>query len=352
MIELKHDDILNADVEALINTVNCVGVMGRGIALQFRKAFPANYEAYKLVCDRGELHPGELFVFSTGRLTNPRYIINFATKDHWKGNSKLSYIESGLQSLQQEIQRLGISSIAIPPLGAGLGGLNWLDVRPRIERAFEALPDVRAIVYEPYGAPDAVNMVRSVRTPKMTAGRAALLGLIDRYRAALMDPFVSLLEIHKLMYFMQFDGENLKLNFNKAQYGPYAVNLRHVLNEIEGHFIQGYADGSDDPETQIELTPGATDQAMSSLKGHPDTHRRFGRVVDLVEGFETPFGMELLATVHWVATQEGAETLEQVVESTRSWNPRKQMFAQGQIETAWNILRKKGWLSKSQPADS
>ena len=203
MIEFKHDDILTADVEALVNTVNCVGVMGRGIALQFRKAFPENYKAYKAVCDRGELRPGELFVYATGRLTNPRYIINFATKDHWKGNSRLSYIESGLRALGHEVRRLNIRSIAIPPLGSGLGGLSWSDVRPRIEHALESLPDVQALLYEPKGAPEAVDMVRMAKAPRMTTGRAALLGLMDRYLAALMDPFVSLLEIHKLMYWTQ-----------------------------------------------------------------------------------------------------------------------------------------------------
>ena len=121
MIEFKHDDILTADVEALVNTVNCVGVMGRGIALQFRKAFPENYKAYKAVCDRGELRPGGLFVYATGRLTNPRYILNFATKDHVKGNSSLSFIESGLRALEDEVRRLNIGSVAIPPLGSGLG---------------------------------------------------------------------------------------------------------------------------------------------------------------------------------------------------------------------------------------
>ena len=218
-------------------------------------------------------------------------------------------------------------------------------MRPRIERTLESLPDVQALLYEPMGAPEAVDMVRMAKAPTMTTGRAALLGLMDRYLAALMDPFVSLLEIHKLMYFMQNQGEKLKLNYSKAQYGPYAVNLRHVLSSIEGHYIQGYADAEDDPDKQIELTPGTADWAMAFLDNHPDTRKRFDRVVDLVEGFETPFGMELLSTVHWVATCEGAANLDQVVEKTRAWNSRKQMFQPGQISIAWNVLCKKGWIS-------
>jgi O-acetyl-ADP-ribose deacetylase (regulator of RNase III) len=285
--------------------------MGRGIALQFRKAFPENYEAYKAVCDRQELRPGRMFVHALGQLTNPRYVINFPTKDHWKGRSRLHDIDAGLLALVDEVRRLGIRSIAVPPLGCGLGGLDWSDVRPRIERAFAALPDVRVLLYEPAGAPAAAEMVRADTAPKMTVGRAALLGLMNRYLAALMDPFVSLLEIHKLMYFMQEEGEPLQLRFTKALYGPYAENLRHVLSQIEGHFIQGYADAEDAPDKQIELMQAAVAAAQTFLDHHPATAKRFDRVVDLVEGFETSFGIELLATVHWVATRERATTLDQ-----------------------------------------
>lgn len=347
MIELKHDDIVTADVEALVNTVNCVGIMGRGIALQFRKAFPENFEAYKAVCDRGELRPGKLFIYTQDQLTNPRYIINFATKDHWKGKSRLEYIDSGLKDLVQEVQRRGIRSIAIPPLGCGLGGLRWSDVRPRIGRAFSALPDVRVLLYELSGAPHASVMAKAAQVPKMTVGRAALLGLMNQYLAALMDPFVSLLEIHKLMYFMQEAGEKLRLQYSKGLYGPYAENLRHVLNVIEGHFIHGYGDAEDAPGTQIELVQDAVSQAQAFLQHHPDTHKRFDRVADLVEGFETPFGMELLATVHWVATREGSVTIDEAIEKTYAWNSRKRMFDPTQIRIAWEVLLQKGWLSKA-----
>jgi len=348
MIELKQGDILTADVEALVNTVNCVGVMGRGIALQFRKAFPENFKAYKAVCERGELRPGKLFIYEQAQLTNPRYIINFPTKDHWKGKSRLEYIDAGLEALVQEVQRLGIRSIAIPPLGCGQGGLKWSDVRPRIEHAFSTLTNVHVLLYEPQGAPQASNMVKTAHAPRMTVGRAALLGLMHRYLAALMDPFVSLLEMHKLMYFMQEAGEGLKLHYTKGLYGPYAINLRHVLNHIEGHFIQGYADAEDAPDKQIELIPAAVSQATVFLDRHPDTRRRFDQVADLVEGFETSFGMELLATVHWVATREGGVTVDQAVEKTHMWNDRKRMFTPTQLRIAWEILQSKGWLSKTK----
>lgn len=346
MIELKHNNIVTAEAEALVNTVNCVGVMGRGIALQFRKAFPENFTAYKIVCDRGELHPGQLFVYEQAQLTNPRYIINFATKDHWKGKSRLDYIDSGLKALVEEVQQRGIRSIAIPPLGCGLGGLRWSEVRPRIERALAALPDVRVLLYEPDGAPQASAMAKTQHAPTMTVGRAALLGLMNQYLAALMDPFVSLLEIHKLMYFMQEAGEQLRLQYSKGTYGPYAENLRHVLNVIEGHFIRGYGDAEDAPGTQIELVQEAVTQAQAFLQQHADTHARFDRVAHLVEGFETPFGMELLATIHWVATREESVTVDEAIEKTYAWNSRKRMFDPTQIRIAWDVLQQKGWLSK------
>jgi uncharacterized protein YwgA len=216
------------------------------------------------------------------------------------------------------------------------------------------LPDVHVLLYKPKGAPDATDMVKTSQAPRMTIGRAALLGLMNRYLAALMDPFVSLLEMHKLMYFMQEAGEGLKLRYDKGLYGPYAENLRHVLSLIEGHFIQGYADAEDDPEKQIELILDAVNKAEAFLTRHPDTREHFNRVVDLVEGFETPFGMELLSTVHWVATQEGAVTVDQAVEKTHVWNPRKYMFEPAQIRIAWDVLQQKGWLSQegtSEEAD-
>ncbi|HUT94380.1 MAG TPA: macro domain-containing protein [Thermoguttaceae bacterium] len=346
MIESRTGDVLQADAEALVNTVNCVGVMGRGIALQFRKEFPENYAAYKKACDRGELRPGRMFVFKLSRFENPRYVINFPTKRHWKGKSRIEDVQAGLEALVEEIRARGIKSVAVPPLGCGLGGLKWSQVRPMIEEAFGALPDVDVLVFEPAGAPAAEVMAKSKKAPKMTAGRAALLGLMRRYLAAAMDPYVSLLEIHKLMYFMQEARENLRLGFVKGPYGPYAEKLRHVLSHVEGHFITGYGDAEDDPEKQIELNARASERAEAFLRNHPETRRRFDRVVGLIRGFETPYGMELLATVHWVAKREGASTADDVVAGVYSWNDRKRMFREQHIRVAWQVLGEKAWLAE------
>jgi O-acetyl-ADP-ribose deacetylase (regulator of RNase III) len=344
MIEHTSGDILRADAEALVNTVNCVGFMGRGIALQFKHVFPRNFKAYEAACKRGDVQPGRMLVVETGQLTNPRYIINFPTKRHWRGKSRIDDIESGLEALVADVKRLGIRSIAVPPLGCGLGGLEWSDVRPRIERAFAMLPEVRVLLYDPSGAPAPKEMAKGTDVPAMTPGRATLVVLMKRYLNGLMDPFVSLLEIHKLMYFAQEAGEPLKPRYVKAPYGHYAENLRHVLTHIEGHLVSGYADGGDAPDKRIELVPGAVDDAQAFLADHAETRVRFERVADLVEGFESPFGMELLATVHWVGTRERVESADAAVRAVHAWNERKAAFSDRQIRLAWDALASKGWL--------
>lgn len=343
MIEFKTGDILQADAEALVNTVNCVGIMGRGVALQFKNAFPENYKAYEAACDRGEVQPGKMFVFETGWLTNPKHIINFPTKRHWKGKSRIEDIETGLSALLSEIRKRGIRSIAIPPLGAGLGGLDWQLVKSRIVTALASLVDVKVTVFEPYAA-DAKPAGRLGKVPQMTAGRAALIGLMRRYLGGLMDPSVSLLEAHKLMYFMQEAGEPLRLRYVKAPYGPFAENLGHVLRRIDGYFVAGYDDGGDHPDKELELVPGAFQDAERFLGDHPKTRARFERVAKLVEGFETTSGLELLSTVHWVATREGAQSPDGVIAQMYEWNDRKRQFSERQIRLAFDVLAKDGWL--------
>lgn len=349
MIEYKHGDILREEAEALVNTVNCVGVMGRGIALQFKNAFPENFSAYSAACKREEVQPGRMFVFETGKLTNPRYIINFPTKRHWRGQSRMDDIEAGLTALVETIRQYNIRSIAIPPLGTGLGGLDWSEIRPRIEAAVRPLTDVHVSLYTPQGAPVIEKMVHNRAVPRMTAGRAALVELINRYLAGLLDPFVTLLEVHKLMYLMQEAGEPLKLKYQKGPYGPYAENLRHVLNAIEGHLVSGYADGGDSPFKQLKLVPGAIEDAGTFLKEHPDTRARFDKVANLVEGFESPFGLELLSTVYWIIKNESVISVDEVVKHTYDWSEHKRQFTRRQIAIAASVVADKGWVKNFEP---
>jgi len=348
MIKFTSGDILSADAEAIVNTVNCVGVMGRGIALQFKKAWPGNFKAYAAACKQNEVKPGSMFIFETGQLTNPQYIINFPTKRHWRGASQIEDVKLGLNALIKDIKAKGIKSIAIPPLGSGLGGLDWAVVRSLIETKLNDLDDVNVLIYEPKGAPKNDNMAKNHKAPKMTPGRAVLIELMQRYLGGCLDPKVTLLEVHKLLYFMQTIGEPLKLDYTKAKYGPYAQNLRHVLNEIEGHFVTGYADGGDKPSKELNLIPGAADKAKAFLMQHPDTLERFEKVADLVEGFESPFGLELLASVHWIKEQENGQSSDDVVQKVHSWNESKQQFTARQIELAINTLSEKNWLNVSE----
>ena len=349
MIRFKTGNILAEDAEALVNTVNCVGVMGRGIALQFKNAFPDNFKAYVAACRCGTVRPGHMFVFETGTLTNPRYIINFPTKRHWRGNSRLEDIKAGLADLTRQIRERGIRSIAVPPLGSGLGGLEWSVVRKDIEAVLGDLSDLDAVVFEPNGAPEPEKMARNRKPPRMTRGRAALVMLMDRYLRGLLDPFITLLEIHKLMYFMQVAGEPLKLKLVKAPYGPYAENLRHVLNTVEGHFISGYADGGDGPNKPLELVPGAIEDAEAVLDRSHKTRQRFERVTDLVEGFESSFGLELLSTVHWILEHETVESQDDLVARTYGWTEHKKRFSPRQIKLAANVLAEKGWIERGVP---
>lgn len=347
MIEFKTGDILQEDAEALVNSVNCVGVMGRGIALQFRHAFPSNYKAYVAACKKHEVQPGSMFVYEVHGLANPRYIINFPTKRHWRSNSKIEDIKSGLIDLANLVHSLDIRSIAIPPLGSGLGGLEWSAVRPLIEEAMQGLAHTRVIVFEPLPGSQAVNSRASTRRkqPSMTPGRAALVGLIERYVAGLLDPFVSLLEVHKLMYFLQEADEELKLRYVKGPYGPYAENLRHVLDAIEGHLVSGYADGGDQPDKQLTLVPGAASDARAFLGQQPDTQARFDRVASLVDGFESPAGLELIATVHWIAKDSAALDPAEIIDETHAWSAQKRRFTERQIRLAIAHLSDEGWLA-------
>jgi O-acetyl-ADP-ribose deacetylase (regulator of RNase III) len=246
-----------------------------------------------------------------------------------------------------KVRLLRIHSIALPPLGCGNGGLNWNEVRPRIEQAFAALPDVQVLLFEPVGAPKSKVMPNRTTRPKLTLGQAALVGLMDRYLKGLLDPFVSLLEIHKLMYFLKAAGENLpRLTFEKSLYGPYSPDLRHGLIRMENHLTRGFGEGSDKPTTPLELLPGAIEAADSFLSCLPETRIRMARVAQLIEGYEDPYGMELLSSVHWVMQHDaGARDGEtKAVAGVMAWNDRKRRLLKSEhLKLAWRRLREQGW---------
>jgi O-acetyl-ADP-ribose deacetylase (regulator of RNase III) len=361
MLTEEHGNLLEAPAEALVNTVNTVGIMGRGLALQFKQAYPGNFRAYEAACRRGDMHLGRMFTYETGQMDGPRLVINFPTKGHWRSKSKLSDIEAGLSSLRDVILERHIESIAIPPLGCGNGGLDWRDVRPLIVTALGDLPDVRVMVYPPQEAPAAESMPVRTSRPHMTPGRAALLAMLGSYVSLTQaeEPATaegaSLLEIQKLMYFLQVRGQPLRLDYVKGRYGPYAANLNHALEPLEGHYVRGYGDRSDYvlKLNPITLMPGAVDEARDWIeKQHPDdgTADRIGAVAELVTGFASAYGVELLATVHWAATQEAVEGSTDPAVLTSligSWNERKsRLFTEAHVSKAISRLEELGWLGK------
>lgn len=357
MITEETGNLLDAPADALVNTVNTVGVMGKGLALQFKQAFPANFRAYQAACSNGQVRLGRMFAYELGVPGQPRYLVNFPTKGHWRDRSSLDDIREGLADLRRLVLDRGITSIAVPPLGCGNGGLDWRDVRPLIEEAIGGLPGVRVLLYPPQDAPSPSAMPVRTQRPRMTVGRAALLALLSEYAelswlegATITRGGASLLEIQKLMYFLQEAGQPLHLAYAKGRYGPYAGNLNHVLQSLEGHYLRGYGDRT---QKILDLSPvmlidGADGEARQWLEASADdaTRRRIADVTELVTDFASPYGVELLATVHWTATREtpGADAAA-LTAAVRAWSPRKErLFTEHHVNVAAGRLKALGWL--------
>jgi O-acetyl-ADP-ribose deacetylase (regulator of RNase III) len=346
VINIAQGDLLKQnDVDAIVNTVNCVGVMGKGIALQFKNKWPANFSAYAKACKSKQVRPGTVFIFDTGGLVKPNFIINFPTKDHWRGASKIEYIEQGLADLVVQIRRLGIRSLAMPPLGCGNGGLDWAEVRPLIEAAFKEHENLEVRLFEPIGTPNPKTMDVRTQRPEMTAGRAAIIKLLDTYKE--LNYGLSKIEVQKLAYFLQIAGQPLKLRFTQGEYGPYADALRHALNKMEGHFIRGLGDGV--VAAEIEPAPGALTEAESFIrsKDGAELSTRVDRVGELIDGFQSAYGLELLATVHWVAnTDRSITNSTSALEAVHAWSDRKKaLMEQAHVDAAWQRLCSQEWLS-------
>lgn len=348
MIQFMTGNLFESTAEALVNTVNCVGVMGKGVALQFKERYPENYKKYAQACKRGEVQIGKIFVHSLDSFVGPKWILNFPTKKHWKAKSELSYIIDGLADLVRVIRENHITSIALPPLGCGLGQLDWQTVKTLICKMLSHMDDVNIYVYEPNAMQTIVSPVVT-KTVIMTPARAALVVLADFCQKNIFDPSLTLLKIHKVLYFLQYSGESLRLNYVKGRYGPYAKNLRHVLKNIEGTYLAGFKFEAKKPERPnliLNVLPAGRKLADSILVDYPDTLQRIEKVKDLLEGFESSNGMELLATVHYVYQYESAHTAELAYEAIQKWSSRKaRIFTQFQVANAFNVLKEKGWLT-------
>lgn len=336
MITYTQGNLLEADVDALVNTVNTVGVMGKGIALMFKERYQANLDAYTEACKAGQVRTGSMLVTETGELMGPRWIINFPTKQHWRAKSQMRWIIDGLHDLRRVIEENGIRSIAIPPLGAGNGGLNWAEVKPQIEQALGDVQSVSIVVYEPTSQYQ--NIAKTKGIEKLTPARALIAELVRRYWVLGME--CSLLEIQKLAWFLEraieVEGLDnpLDLKFVANNYGPYADRLRHLLDGLDGSYLKSDKRISDcGPLDTIWFNDAKRGKIELYLKTEAKEYLpALEKTANLIDGFESPFGMELLSTVDWLLLEEHVTPIaESVLEGVRNW-PAGEPWAQRKLK--------------------
>jgi O-acetyl-ADP-ribose deacetylase (regulator of RNase III) len=322
MITFTQGNLLEARVEALVNTVNTVGVMGKGIALMFKERFAENFRRYAAACKAREVQTGKMFVTPVHELDGPRWIVNFPTKQHWRSPSRLEWVQEGLQDLRRFLLEQHIQSVAIPPLGAGNGGLEWAKVREQITQTLGDL-DIEILVFEPTSQYQ--NVAKRTGVEKLTPARALIAELVRRYWVLGME--CSLLEIQKLAWFLEREIEkrgltSLDLRFNAHKYGPYADRLRHLLEGLDGSYLHSDKRISDaTPLEVIWFDDTRKDLVHRYLQSEAKAYAHaLESTTALIDGFESPFGMELLATVDWLLAREGvAPTVPALREGLRHW---------------------------------
>ena len=313
MIKFIQGNLLEARAEALVNTVNTVGVMGKGIALMFKERFAENFRQYAAACKVKQVTTGKMFVTKVDELDGPRWIVNFPTKQHWKAPSQMAWVVEGLQDLRRFLVENKVKSVALPPLGAGNGGLDWPAVRVQIEHFLGDMDDVEVIVFEP--TTKYQNVAKRSGVEKLTPARALIAELIRRYWVLGME--CSFLEIQKLAWFLERSIERfspaenpLSLQFSANKYGPYANRLDHLLNSLDGSYLHCDKRITDaGPLDVIWFEDARKDMLHAYLKSDDvkPFHHALEYTVELIDGFESPFGMELLATVDWLIDRENCE---------------------------------------------
>ena len=351
MISFTRGNLIDADVEAVVNTVNTVGVMGKGIALEFKEAFPENYKAYQAACKANEVRIGRMFVTRNSLLTNPKWIINFPTKKHWRHPAKLEWIQEGLKDLRRVIQEENIQSIAIPPLGCGNGGLEWTAVRREIVSVVGDLADVEILVFSPIAEYQA--QAKQSGQEALTPARAMIAEMVRRY--CVLGIGCSILEVQKLAWFLERIIQHLgmdnplKLEYKADRYGPYSDRLRHLLDGLDGSYLRCETRLSDArPANAIwfdETRKERVGHYLEEGEGKP-YQAAIEQTTQLIGGFESPLGMELLATIDWLIIKEGCEaSIGAVKTGLRRWPAGKQaglrklkLFNQRLIELALQRL--------------
>lgn len=325
MINFTQGNLLEAHAEVLVNTVNTVGVMGKGIALMFKERFDENYRRYAAACKAGEVRTGKMFITEVHELDGPRWVVNFPTKQHWRAPSRMEWVVEGLKDLRRFLIEQHVKSVAIPPLGAGNGGLEWAEVRKQIEVALGDLAGVEITVFEP--TKKYQNVAKRAGVEKLTPARALIAELVRRYWVLGME--CSLLEIQKLAWFLERTieklnlGDNpLRLEFVPHKYGPYAKKLEHLLNGLDGSYLHCEKRISDaNPLDVIWFDDERATLVQTYLKTEAKVFEPALEYTSrLIDGFESPFGMELLATVDWLLNKECVQpTVQAIREGLQHW---------------------------------
>jgi O-acetyl-ADP-ribose deacetylase (regulator of RNase III) len=312
MIKFTQGNLLEANVDAVVNTVNTVGVMGKGIALMFKERYPANFKAYRAACKAGEVQVGQLFVTASDELDGPRWIINFPTKQDWRSPSRLEWVRDGLTALRAFVIQNRIRSIAVPPLGCGNGGLAWPVVRDLIESSLGDIPETKVIVFEPTDKYQ--NVAKKQGVMKLTPARAMISELVRRY--AVLGIECTILEIQKMAWFLERFVEHyglpkeLDFKFQANRYGPYSNRLNHLLDSLDGSYLacdKRLSDAS--PFDSIRFKDSESPKVELYLKTEAkEYHAAFEQLLAFIDGFQSPLGMEALATVDWLIAREGCQS--------------------------------------------
>lgn len=320
MIQYITGNILDSDAQALVNTVNTMGVMGKGIALQFKKAYPNNFKAYEKASKNEEVKVGKMFVtLDSNTTTGERTIINFPTKTNWRKPSEYKYIEDGLENLVVVIKERKIKSIAIPPLGAGNGGLNWEKVKKLIAQKLEHL-DIHIYVYEPTLKIQEHLMKERV---KLTDARALLLYVL--YDLVKNGEYVSEFSSEKICYFLQKFGAKkyFKLEFEPKFYGPYSGKVRFVLNAINGSYLMGYSDMDKKPFEPLTLVPDAYESVKFHIENNNELLEIANKTIVFLRGFYSDFALELLSSIDYISTKENTFDKQIISKGLEKWSDRK-----------------------------
>ena len=340
MIRYTIGNLLEAHSQALVNTVNTVGVMGKGIALQFKEAFPDNYKQYVDACRNKWLQPGKLLIVKEKTLHEERIIINFPTKTEWYQKSKYEYIEKGLIALSEELKKGEIKSIAIPPLGCGNGGLNWNSVKQLIEKYLSSFTDIEITLYEPSEAVKEMLKGEKInKVSKLTPARAMLIYALFYYES--MGETSSLFVANKLAWFLQRMGENLKLKFDASHYGPYSVQVAHLLHNVNGKYIKGLEQmtlKAFEPLTlQYDKAKEVSDYIKKDISIEQQT--RLKNLIKLIDGFQSALSLEVLATVDYIRKENPLVNEKEIIEIIQKWSYRKkELFKEHYIRIALNHL--------------